>query len=195
MSPSIAFSSFSASGSYWWKKHWTLLCVDEERGQPARSEPERLGAELAGGDSRLEHLLHEVASAENDFFEVEAGGLRKVAQLGLNDAADSGEGCVAHAVVHAGGERHEEIAGRALVGTYHLLGFSEIGHDLGAHHLAEERFLGIEVEVEGALAHAGEASHIVQPGPRESHLTEDFLGRVEDLVGACLRTALPAAGR
>ena len=72
--------------------------------------------------------------------------------------------------------------------------FGERGDDLGAHHLAEQRFLGVEVEVDGALADAGEAGDVVDLGAGESGLAEDGQGGVEDLLGAGLGPALPAAG-
>ena len=72
------------------------------------------------------------------------------------------------------------------------LTLGEVGDDLGAHHLAEERFLRIEVEVDGSLADAGEAGDVVDLGARESHLAEDLLCGVENFVGTGFRPALPA---
>ena len=75
-----------------------------------------------------------------------------------------------------------------------LLRLGELGDDLGPHHLAEERFLGVEVEVDGALAYAREAGDVVDLGPRESHVAEHLLRGVDDLVGAVFGAALPARG-
>jgi len=63
---------------------------------------------------------------------------------------------------------------------------------LGADHLAEKCFLAVEVEVERALADAGQASDIIELGPGVAALAEYVLGRFENFFRAGIRTPLPA---
>ena len=74
-------------------------------------------------------------------------------------------------------EIDEQLAGGSFVRAHERFAFGETGDDLGAHHLAEERFLGVEIEVDGALAHAGEAGDVVDLGAGEAGLAEDLPAR------------------
>ena len=68
----------------------------------------------------------------------------------------------------------------------------EHAHDAGADHGAEQRFLGIEVEVERSLADAGVARDVLEARARETLRSKDFECGVQDLVGAGVGAALPA---
>ena len=68
------------------------------------------------------------------------------------------------------------------------LAFGEEGHDPGPNHLAEQALLGIEVEIESALAHSGNPGHIIQLGPSKAEIAEDFSGGIQDLLGTGVRS-------
>ena len=81
---------------------------------------------------------------------------------------------------------------RSFVAANEFLRLGQRGHDPGPDHLPEQRFLGVEIEVERALAHPGQAGDVIQLGPGEPGLAEDGQGGVDDLVRTGLGAALPA---
>jgi hypothetical protein len=110
----------------------------------------------------------------------------------LHQSGDAGHPFVAEPVVEPLDQLDQQIAAASFMGADQFLEFREGGDHLGPHHLAEQRFLGIEVEVNGAFAHPGQAGDIVQLGAGEARLTEDGLRRVEDLLWSGVGPALPA---
>ena len=168
-------------------------CGPGARGARGRANPCGLGRNSPVADAPLEHLLDQAAGAQDHFVKVEPGQLREVARAPPGPRGRSGVISSSRMRVYMPRDQlDQEVAGGASMRADSASPSASSGDDLGAHHLAEERFLGVEVEVDGALAHAGEAGDVVDLGAGEAGLAEDRQGGIENLVGACLGPALPA---
>ncbi len=148
MSPSIACVVGERRGIAVVEEALHLRGVDQQRAEAARRELVRDQPKLAGGHATREHLLDEAPRAENDFMEVELGQFGKIAELALDDAREPQHLLAAHAAyIRRVTAISSASAEPSWLRTYASASASA-GTTSRAHHLAEERFLGIEIEVE-----------------------------------------------
>src|SRR5512141_228840 len=107
--------------------------------------------ELAAGHAPVDGGLDQAPRPYDHLVEVEAAQLREIPQLELHQAADPRHLGAPRGGPHAADDGDEEVARAALEGADERLPLDDAVDDLGAHHLAEERVLRVEVEVERAL--------------------------------------------
>ena len=132
------------------------------------------------------------AAAQHHVLGVVLGQVREVGCLARHQLAEAGQPLAAEQPPPSLQQQAEEVGGGARVlGQHPLAGFQVGPHHL-LHHRAEEVFLAGEVEVHGALGHAGALRDLVHLGGREALLHEQVQRRLHDLAGARLAPAPPA---
>src|SRR5712692_744729 len=166
--------------------------LDQQHRQSSRREAVGRRAKLARRDAALEHPLDQATARQDNLLHEEARQLGEALQLRVHQLADPAELLVPHHGVLALEQLDEEIAARALERIHEGLALAHRRDRFGVHHLTEQRFLGIEVEIECALADAGQPGDILELGLGEAVLPEDLERGVEDLLGSRLRSPLPA---
>src|SRR6476661_5861939 len=171
-----------------------LRGMHQHRAEPPRAKPVRAPAKLPAGHAALQDLLDQAPGTQDHFIKVEPGQFGEVWQLTLHHPGQLYHRLAPQAAVHAPDQLRQQLAGGAVERTHEDFRLGERGNDLGAHHLAEQGFLGIEVAVDRALADPGEAGDVFDLGAGEASLAEDGKGGLEDLIGPRVRAALPAWG-
>src|SRR6266852_282118 len=144
----------------------------------------------------LRRAQRERAVAATDDLVVEEPRQRgEVSRLGHHQLRDTGQARLADARPPIADQATDQVRRAALMLGHELLTARERRHDGFAHDGLEERFLTVEVQVDGAFGHARAACHVGELRGREPALHEQLERRGQDLSRARLLTALPAGTR
>src|SRR5712692_2287192 len=148
------------------------------------------GSELASLDAPLDRRREQAVAATDDLIVEEPRQRGEVARLGHHQLRDTGQARLADARPPIAHQATDQVRRAALMLGHELLTARERWHDG-----LEERFLAVEVEVDGAFGHAGAACHVGKLRGRETALHEQLERGGQDLSRARLLTALPAGTR
>src|SRR5713226_2128357 len=153
------------------------------------------GSELASLDTPLDRRREQAVAATDDLVVEEPRQRGEVSRLGHHQLRDTGQARLTDARPPIADQATDQVRRAALMLGHELLTARERRHDGFAHDGLEERFLTVEVQVDGAFGHARAACHVGELRGREPALHEQLERRGQDLSRARLLTALPAGTR
>ncbi|EEF22379.1 conserved hypothetical protein, partial [Ricinus communis] len=149
-------------------------------------------AEFTPRDAPFEHRRHGPGAAGDDFFLVKAGQLREIVRFGHDELDDAGSLGRAQPLPPGVDQLAQQVGAVAVElgdGRFRL---PDHGHDIAAHDGLEQLFLVFVIQVQGALGHAGAARDVFQACGGVATLDEQVDGRLQQLLGPRVLTALPA---